>query len=303
MIINIFILVVGFILLIKGADLFVDGASNLALNLHVSKILIALTIVAFGTSAPEFAVSLKGVISNNSDIIIGNVIGSNIINILLILGISSLFNKLEISNNTKKIEIPYLIYITLLFVILIQDNIISKSDSFIIIISFMIFIYYLIDISRKKITLYESPEFGIIKSILFIFIGLISLIYGSNLVVDSAVNIATILNVSQRIISLTIVALGTSLPELITSITASIKKESDIVIGNIIGSNIFNIGVVIGIPSLIKSINCSFRTIDLLVMIISTLILIGFKNKLSYKKGILMILIFIVYYSYVIGGV
>ena len=299
MIINILILVVGFILLIKGADIFVDGASNLALNLHVSKILIALTIVAFGTSAPELAVSLKGIISNTSDIVIGNVIGSNIINILLVLGISSLFRIIKISNNTRLFEIPFLLIYTLLFMILINDGIISKCDR--ILLMFLIFIIYLVFISRKK-SLYESPEFGIIKSILFIFVGLISLIYGSNIVVDSSVIIASTLNVSQRIISLTIVAFGTSLPELITSITASIKKESDIALGNIIGSNIFNIGAVIGIPSLIKSINCTFNIIDVLVMLLSVITLCVIK-KLNYKNGIIMIIIFIVYYSYVIGGI
>ena len=301
MIINILILVVGFILLIKGADIFVDGASNLALNLHVSKILIALTIVAFGTSAPELAVSLKGIISNTSDIVIGNVIGSNIINILLVLGISSLFRKIKISNNTRLFEIPFLLIYTLEFMILISDGIISKCDSILILLMFLIFIIYLVFISRKK-SLYESPEFGIIKSILFIFVGLISLIYGSNIVVDSSVIIASTLNVSQRIISLTIVAFGTSLPELITSITASIKKESDIALGNIIGSNIFNIGAVIGLPSLIKSINCTFNIIDVLVMLLSVITLCVIK-KLNYKNGIIMIIIFIVYYSYVIGGI
>ena len=142
MIINILILVVGFILLIKGADIFVDGASNLALNLHVSKILIALTIVAFGTSAPELAVSLKGIISNTSDIVIGNVIGSNIINILLVLGISSLFRIIKISNNTRIFEIPYLLLFTLLFMILISDGIISNSDTFNVFDIYCIFSIY-----------------------------------------------------------------------------------------------------------------------------------------------------------------
>ena len=314
MIINTILLVFGFVILIKGADLFVDGASGIAGNFKVSKMLIGLTIVAFGTSAPEFAVSIKSIISGNGDIVLGNVIGSNILNILLILGISALFHSLTVKNNTVKKELPITMLITTLFAVLLSDHIFDKrlvntftrSDGIILILFFLVFIYYLISMSRRKVEEEKNENIlPISKSIIFTLIGLAGIILGSNFVVDSASFIAKALGVTERLISLTIIALGTSLPELVTSVTATRKGEYDIAIGNVVGSNIFNIGMVIGIPiSIFGGIGqINFSYIDLIVMIASSILLFmfSFKDyKISRKEGILFLILFVTYYSYVL---
>ena len=315
MIISILLLIVGFVLLIKGADIFVDGASSTALNLKVSKMVIGLTIVAFGTSAPEFAVSIKALLSGSSDIVLGNVVGSNILNILLILGISSLFSSMVVKDNTVKKEIPLTILFSVLLTVLSFDNVfdknvqnvITRTDGFVILIFFIVFIYYLASIAKNNKEENEEAPYKIGKSLLFVLIGLIGIVAGSNLVVDNASAIAKALNVSEKMISLTIVAFGTSLPELVTSVQAARKHENDIAIGNIIGSNIFNIGIVIGLPcALIGNINVgTFNYIDMFTMIGAAvlLFLLTFKKrKLDKGEGLIMLLIFIVYYGYVIIG-
>lgn len=314
MILNIILLILGFVILIKGADLFVDGASGIANHFKVSKILIGLTIVAFGTSAPELAVSIKSIFSGNGDIVLGNVIGSNILNILLIIGLSAIFHTLTVKNNTVKKELPITMLITTLFAVLLSDQVFDKTiknsftrnDGIIILLFFSIFIYYLISISRKKIDIKEEEKvLPISKSIIFTIIGLLGIIFGSNFVVDSASFIAKTLGVTERLVSLTVIALGTSLPELITSITATRKGEYDIAIGNVVGSNIFNIGMVIGVPTTlfggIGAINFSY--IDLTVMIIASVLLFVFSYndyKISKKEGITLLLLFIFYYGYVL---
>lgn len=310
MFLNIIILVVGFIILIKGADFFVDASSSAAQNFKVSKMLIGLTIVAFGTSAPELAVSISAMLKGSGDIVLGNVIGSNIINALLILGVSSIIRNIKVQNNTVKKEIPFLVLITILLVALMVDNLfdisiipkISRIDGFIIILIFLIFIYYVIGQARNKTTEDgEKPKYSLKLSILFVIIGLGAIILGSELVVSSATTIAKKLGVSERIISLTIIALGTSLPELVTSIVAALKRETDLLVGNIIGSNIFNIAIVLGIPVLLfGDINVnSFARLDLIIFIISAIILFIFSfrdYKFSKKEGIIMLIIFACYY-------
>lgn len=314
MIKNIIILIVGFVILIKGADLFVDGASGIAGNFKVSKMLIGLTIVAFGTSAPEFAVSIKSLLVGSGDMILGNVIGSNILNILLILGLSAIIHPLSVKNNTVKKELPITLMITCAFAVLLSDNLFAKSisnsfprgDGLVLILFFGVFMYYLISMTRNKTTEEEPDELpSMKKSIILTLIGLAGIVFGSNFVVDGASGLARIIGVSERMISLTVVALGTSLPELVTSITATKKGEYDIAIGNVVGSNIFNIGVVIGIPiALLGGITTiNFSYIDLVIMIISALLLFLFSlndHKISKKEGIAFLLIFITYYSYVI---
>lgn len=316
MLINIILLVVGFIILIKGADIFVDGASGIAENFKVSKMLIGLTIVAFGTSAPEFAVSVKSIISNNGDIVLGNVIGSNIINILLILGISSLIHPLNVKNATVKKELPITLLLTTLFAVLLSDSLFDKGlvnaftrgDGITLLLFFMVFIYYLISMARNKIDDDTNNEkLPLLKAIIFSIVGIVGIVLGSNFVVDSASKIATILGVSERMIALTIIALGTSLPELVTSITATRKGEYDIAIGNVVGSNIFNIGMVIGLPiTIFGGIGkIAFSYIDLIVMIISAVLLFMFSfndYKITKKEGIVFVLLFVAYYSYVIFG-
>ena len=314
MLISIFLLIIGFVVLIKGADIFVDGASGIATNFKVSKMLIGLTIVSFGTSAPEFAVSVKSIISHNGDIVLGNVIGSNILNILLILGVSALIHSLNVKNATVKKELPITLLITTLFAVLLSDSLFDKnvvnaftrSDGIVLVLFFLVFIYYLIKMSRNKVEEdNEIKDIPLIRAILYTIIGIVGIVFGSNFVVESATNIAQILGVSARMISLTIIALGTSLPELVTSATATKKGEYDIAIGNVVGSNIFNIGMVIGIPvSVFGGIGkISFSYIDLIVMMVAAVLLFmfSFKDyKITKKEGIIFLLVFAIYYSYVI---
>lgn len=316
MLLQIILLIVGFVVLIKGADLFVDGASSTAQNFKISKMLIGLTIVAFGTSAPEFAVSVKALLSGNGDMVLGNVIGSNILNILLILGVSSVIHSLTVKNNTVRKELPITLLITSLFAVLLSDhffdtslpNSFTRSDGVVLLLFFLVFIYYLISMMRKKVDVEEeAPKMSLTKSILFTFIGLVAIVIGSNFVVDSASYIAKAVGVSERMISLTIIALGTSLPELVTSVMATRKGEYDIAIGNVVGSNIFNIGMVVGLPvAILGGINrIAFSYVDLIVMLVAAvlLFLFSFKDyKISKKEGIAFLLLFVVYYSYVIIG-
>lgn len=317
MILNIFLLVLGFVILIKGADLFVDGASGMAANFKVSKILIGLTIVAFGTSAPELAVGIKSILSGNGDIVLGNVIGSNILNILLIVGLSAIFHSLTVKNNTVRKELPITMLITTLFAVLLSDHIFDKSikntftrsDGIILLLFFSVFIYYLISISKKnkekEIEKENEKKISLLKSIIFTIVGLTGIIVGSNFVVDSASFIAKAMGVTERLISLTVIALGTSLPELVTSITATRKGEYDIAIGNVIGSNIFNIGIVVGLPvAILGGINnIAFNYVDLGVLFVASLVLFIFSfndRKITKAEGIMMLLLFLTYYSYVI---
>ena len=314
MVIKILLLIVGFVVLIKGADLFVDGASAVAGNFKVSKMLIGLTIVSFGTSAPEFAVSIKSLVSGSGDIVLGNVIGSNILNILLIVGAASMFHALNVKNATVKKELPITLLITLLFSTLLFDRLFDKNvvnsftrgDGIAVILFFTIFIYYLISMMRNKTEEEEEyVQMKLSKAIIFTIVGIVSIVLGSNLVVENASGIAKILGVSERMIALTIVALGTSLPELVTSVSATRKGEYDIAIGNVVGSNIFNIGIVIGIPVAIFGTipNVTINIVDIVVMVVAAILLFLFSfkdRKIDKKEGIVFLLIFLTYYSYVI---
>lgn len=316
MLLNIILLIVGFVVLIKGADIFVDGASSVASNFKVSKMLIGLTIVSFGTSAPEFAVSVKSLFSGSGDIVLGNVIGSNILNILLILGLSAVFHSLTVKNNTVKKELPITLLITTLFAILLSDHLFdsrltnefTRSDGIVLLLFFLVFIYYLFSMMRKKIDDgQENIVMSLPKSILFTALGIVAIVLGSNFVVDSASYIAKTIGISERIIGLTIIAIGTSLPELVTSVMATKKGEYDIAIGNVVGSNIFNIGMVVGLPvTLFGGIGkVSFGYVDLIVMIVSAILLFLFSfrdYKITKKEGIIFLILFVVYYTYVIFG-
>jgi len=316
MLLNIVILIIGFVILIKGADIFVDGSSSLARNFKIPTIFIGLTIVAFGTSAPEFAVSVQSIIKGSGEIVLGNVFGSNILNILLIVGLSALFHPLTVKNNTVKKELPIVLLISSILIILVCDSVFnlgnnsfSRQDAITIILFFTVFLYYLISLMRNHPD--ESSEndviYSIPKSLLFIALGLIGIIFGSNFVVNSASEIATLLGVSERMIALTVIALGTSLPELVTSITATRKGEYDIAIGNVVGSNLFNIGIVLALPVAIFGdlTNITFNYIDLAILFISVFLLFIFSlndKKIDKKEGLTLLLVFILYYSYVIFG-
>ena len=314
MIVYIVLLIIGFVILIKGADVFVDGASSIAGNFRVSKMLIGLTIVAFGTSAPEFAVSVKSLISGSGDMVLGNVIGSNILNILLILGVSAMFHSLTVKDSTVKKELPITLLMTSIFMVLLSDklfdtgfnNTFTRSDGIVILLFFLVFIYYLIKMARNKIdNNQEEIYMSMKKAIILTILGLIAIILGSNLVVENASSLAKAIGVSERMIALTVIALGTSLPELVTSVTATRKGEYDIAIGNVVGSNIFNIGMVIGIPiALLGGIEqISINYIDLITMIASAFLLFVFSyndRKISKVEGTAFLTMFLIYYGYVI---
>ena len=311
MILNIILLIIGFVLLIKGADFFVDGASSTAQNFKVSKMLIGLTIIAFGTSAPEFAVSISSLAKGSTDMLLGNVIGSNIINVLLILGVAAVIHPIKIKDNTIEKELPLCLLISMLLVVLFLDiklangivNEITRSDAIVILLFFTVFLYYLFSLTKKKKENKEEeqPPFKIGKSLLLVGIGLVGIIIGSNMVVNNATGIATKIGLSERLIALTIIAFGTSLPELVTTIVSSKKGEQDLLLGNIIGSNIFNACVVLGIPvALFGTITpSSFNYIDLIVLIGSSMLLFIFaetKRTITRLEGILMLLVFAAYY-------
>ena len=311
------LLIAGFVLLIKGADIFVDGASSTAANFKVSKMLIGLTIVAFGTSAPEFAVSMQALANGSTDMVLGNVIGSNIINILLILGLAALIKPIRVRANTICKELPICMLISVLLVVLFLDvqisgggeNLITRSDGIAIILFFLVFLYYLIALARKRKSerKSEKAKFKLSVSLLLVLIGVAGVIVGSQLIVNSATAIATDLGISQRIIALTVIAFGTSLPELVTTVTAARKGEADLAVGNIIGSNIFNICIVLGVPVAIFGTVTpgSFQMVDLAMLVISAVVLFIFaktQKKISRREGFLMLLAFAAYYAVVIVG-
>lgn len=313
MFLYIMLLIVGFIILIKGADIFVDGSSSIAGNFKISKMLIGLTIVAFGTSAPEFAVSVQSLLSGNGNIVLGNVIGSNILNILLIVGASSMVHALSVKNNTVKKELPTTILITTLFIVLLSDSLFdhvastfTRSDGIVLLLFFLVFIYYLVGMVKNKVEEDSKENYmPLMKAFAYTIFGIVAIILGSNLVVHNASSLASLIGVSQKMISLTIIALGTSLPELVTSITATKKGEYDIAIGNVVGSNLFNLGIVIGLPvTLLGGISkINFNYIDLIVMLVSAILLFLFSlndRKISKKEGFILLALFIIYYGYII---
>lgn len=315
-VLQIVLLILGFIFLIKGADLLVDGASSVAANFKVSKLLVGLTIVAFGTGAPELAVSFSSLINGNTDILIGNVIGSNIINVLLLIGIAAVIHPIKVKKDTVSKELPLLLLISTALIILLLDvnlseaiiNTFSRADAIICLLFFGIFLYYLFSLARKnkkEASKVDKPQYKLSKSFLFVIIGLVGIVAGSQFVVNSASFLASAIGISERIISLTIVALGTSLPELVTTVAAARKGESDLLVGNIVGSNIFNICIVLALPvAFAGSITPnSFEVIDLAMLIISSIILCLLArrdHKISRRNGLLMLTIFTLYYGYII---
>lgn len=309
---QILLLIVGFVLLIKGADFFVDGASSTASNFKVSKSLIGLTIVAFGTSAPELAVSIKALASGSTDMVLGNVIGSNILNILLILGLAAVIRPLSIRKDTIRKEIPICILISSLLVVLFLDsqlnsaeiNQITRSDGIAILFFFAIFLYYLISMAlhSKDKNKREKPKWKLGKSLFFTLLGLAGIVFGSNFVVDSATFLAGAIGISERVIALSVIALGTSLPELVTTVVASRKGENELALGNILGSNIFNICIVLGVPvAIFGSVTPeSFAVLDLVALVGSAALLFVFSvtnHKINRFEGAMMLTIFAAYYA------
>lgn len=312
MVVPILLIVVGFALLIKGADFLVDGASALAKKFHIPEIIIGLTIVSIGTSMPELFVSSTSTINGSSDMALGNIIGSNSCNLLLILGLSSLIRPVKFQRETRLIEMPMGLFITIVFFIFCNTGLeISRVEAVILLIMFAMFITYTIIMGKKgekfdddgsvEEVKKSNKEISITKSIIFIVIGIIALKYGGDFTVDNAIIIARNLNISEKVISLTMLAVGTSLPELVTSVTAAIKGNSDIAIGNIIGSNIFNILFIIGISGLISplSYNVTYN-VQMIILVIASIVLSLFpvippKNEMSRVNGSIYLLMYIGY--------
>lgn len=308
MLLDIILLVVGFVLLIKGADIFVEGASKVAAKFHIPEIVIGLTIVAFGTSAPEAAVSITSAFKGTAGIAVGNVIGSNICNILLILGAAGSIAALKVKKNTLKIETPFTIVITLLLLLVgTLVNSVSFLDGVILWGFFLAFLGYLFWLSKNGEDAGDDiPELEendtLVKLLAMIVLGIAAIVFGSDLTVDSASHIAASFGVSNRIIGLTIVAIGTSLPELVTSVNASLKGKTDIAIGNVIGSNIFNILFVLGTAALVSPVPIPFDPkflTDFIVAIVALVLFVLFINKkdMSLRKSgaIIMLVCYIAY--------
>lgn len=304
--VQVLILAAGLALLVKGADLFVSGASELAARLGIPPLIVGLTVVAMGTSLPEAAVSISAVIKGNADITVGNVVGSNILNILVILGLSSVITVLSVEKSTVKYELPFLAGVSVLLILQGLDGSIGLADGIVQVILFGLYLAYLFMSAKKKNSdCEESTENRKYKRIwqiiLLCVFGLTMTVAGSSLAVDAACGIAEKLGMSERFIGLTIVALGTSLPELVTSVTAAKKGSSDIAIGNIVGSNIFNILFVTGISALIRPVAFAEGFIfDGAVSAAAALLLILFcvkDKKLKRPHGAVMLAVYALYFA------
>ncbi|RKJ65346.1 calcium/sodium antiporter [Roseburia sp. 1XD42-69] len=300
-----FLLSVGFVMLVKGADWFVSGASSLAQRFGISQLVIGMTIVAIGTSAPEAAVSIAAALKGSADITIGNIVGSNILNVLIILGISAVITPLAVSKSTLRYEVPFMIMVTLLLLVQGGDGEIQFMDGFVLLVFFLLYLFYLYCIAKKGSEPGEVPvkSQGMKSSIFAVTAGLVLILLGSNLSVDAASAIARMLGMSERFIGLTIVALGTSLPELFTSVSAARKGNADIAIGNIVGSNIFNILFVVGLSAWIIPVPFSsgFLADTLTAAAAGILLLIcsAGGQKLGRGSGILMLLFYLGYFVFI----
>ncbi len=312
MVVPILLIILGFVLLIKGADFLVDGASSLAKRFNIPDIIIGLTIVSIGTSMPELFVSSTSAMNGSSDMAIGNIIGSNLCNLLMILGISTIIKPVKFQKETRLIEIPLCLIITIIFAIFCNTSgTISRIEALILIFLFVLFIIYTIIMGKKgkafdaENAIIEIKEdnkpLSLKKSIILIVLGIVGLKIGGDLTVENATNLARMFNVSEKIIGLTILAIGTSLPELVTSVTAAIKGNSDIAIGNIIGSNIFNILLIIGVSAIISPLTYNFTyNIQIAILVLSTMVLSIFpiippKNEMSRFNGLIYLIIYIIY--------
>lgn len=311
-------LIIGFIIIIKSSDILVDCASSLAMKCKVPKMLIALTIVAFGTCAPEVAISFQGVASKNGTMAFANVVGSCIINTFLIIGLASLVRTIRVKHATIKKELPILLIITTGFCVLMLDSIFnpltpntfSRADGIILILLFLMFVAYIIQLSRRKSEEDEQqqPKYKNIFLILFLLIGsIICITLSSDVIVDNAVILAEKLKVSEKVITMVLIVIGTSLPEMVMTITSAKKKEFDMAIGNIIGTNIFNICIVLGLPITIFGdlVLDNFNLADIMTVFLTSFLLYIFARServVSKKEGIVMLAIVIAYYICLIIG-
>lgn len=310
------LLIAGFLLLIKGADYFVDGASGIAKHFKIPSLLIGLTIVAFGTSSPEAAVSISAAIKGSTGIALGNVLGSNLFNITFIVGFSAMIYPLTVERQTIRKEIPLTLLAGLSLAVLSLDNLfgvdqlplVSRGDGLMLLLIFCVFLYYIFEVARNSretdVSVESHPDVALGKCTLFALGGLAAIVFGGDLVVKSSIDIARQFGLSETLIGLTIVAVGTSLPELITSAVASLKKQSDIAVGNIIGSNIFNILFILGISATISPLTVDLSmTVELVLNILLTVVLFQFSRsgrRINKVEGLLLCLMYLAYTVFLI---
>ena len=310
------ILIIGFFLLIKGADIFVDGASSIAKKIGIPSVIVGLTIVSLGTSAPELAVSLISSFNGNNGIAVGNVLGSNLFNTLVVLGGTAIVAPLLIKKSTIKRDYIATLVVTILTCFLIfglvpkSENMLSRISGIILLVVCIAYMFILVKAAKKDSVKDEenTSEIKMSKNILLSLIGVVGIVFGGNLVVDSATNIAYSLGMSEKLVGLTIVAVGTSLPELVTSIVAALKGENDIALGNVLGSNIFNLVLILGASATITPIAVSgVMIIDFIILIAVTLFIgaLIFFNKKDEKRlgrleGIILVGIYVAYLAYII---
>lgn len=311
--ITLLLFILGFVFLIKGADLLVEGAASIAHRAKISSLVIGLTIVSFGTSAPELLVNLTASFQGSSDIAIGNILGSNIANILLILGLSAIIYPLKVSKNTVWKEIPLSVLAVVILGVLVNDSfidgstasILSRIDGIVLLAFFIIFIYYTFGIAKVDGNNgVEIKQIKLPKAIFMIILGLIGLALGGDWIVKGAIDFAKYFNVSESLIALTVIAIGTSLPEIATSVVAAYKKHTDIAIGNVVGSNIFNIFWILGLSSVLRPIEFNvLNNIDVLMTLLASIILfgvlfIGERHTIKKYEGILFLVLYFAYIGF-----
>lgn len=309
-------LIIGFIMIIKASDVLVDAASSIATKFHVPKMLIALTIVSFGTCAPEVAISFNSVMAKNGTMAFANVVGSCIVNVFLIIGLAAIVKPIKVKHQTVKKEIPILLLVTTSFSILMLDsifnsrnpNVFSRADGIVLILLFFMFVAYLIQLFRGR-AIEEAEESVEIKydnifiAITLLVLSIVMICMSSDVIVDNATKLAQAIGISEKVITMTAIVIGTSLPELMLTVSSAKKGEFDMTIGNIVGTNIFNVCIVLGLPVAIYGdiLLQSFSVVDILVVFLTSFDLFLFarsEREVSKKEGILMLLIFIVYYTY-----
>jgi len=317
MIFNLAMLFAGVVILILGGDYLVKGASRIALRLHMSPLVVGLTIVAFGTSAPELLISIRSALSGSPDIAMGNVIGSNICNLALVLGVTAMITNIKVTSNIVRIDWMVTMVASILLFILVQDYVISYVEGIIFISILIFYTVFIIRKSRKESFAAREIEEEvdqtagktsqkINKDILYIFLGSAGLFFGADWFVTGAKELAGFLGISERVIGITVVALGTSLPELVTGIVASFKKQTDLALGNLLGSNIFNIFSILGITSILTDIQVSPQIVhvDMIWMLGITLLMLPFmitSRTIERYEGGLLLLVYAVYIYFLIS--
>ena len=303
------LIVLGFYVLIKGADVLVEGSVAIAERIGVSKLFIGLSLVAVGTSAPEFAVSLTSAIKGVGGIAVSNVVGSNVANISLCLGVTLLFGSLAVKSTTKKVEMPFLVLVSLSFFAMLlrrKPATVDWNDGIVLLSIFVIYIYYLINMAKSDMEELEKKEdINVKKAIFMVIFGLIGVALGGDITVDSIVEIANMFHLSNSLFALTIVAVGTSLPELVTSVTAANKGHTDMSVGNIVGSNIMNILLIIGVSSIVGGklvVDVGMYWVDATFLLLTSAVLaiMASKGKLKRYDGVILLIIYISYISFVL---